>query len=203
VPAPSTGIIAPGLIGHREKNLIAGPNLEQAKKLLAEAGHPRGFKTEIGVRSSAEFLSAAQVIAAGLAKVGIQAEVVPYDSGAQKAIASDKAGGWKKMQMHVVRFSMQPDPSWATVWFTSAQIGEWNWERFSNKEYDTLHEQALTEADTAKRHAMYVRMQNLMEESGAYVFLTHGVNAVLCRNTVKPALTPDGNNMLLRRFQPA
>ena len=203
VPAPSTGIIAPGLIGHRDKNLIAGPNLEQARKLLAEAGYPRGFKTEIGTRNSAEFLSAAQVIAAGLAKVGIQAEVVPYDSGAQKALASDKAGGWKKMQMHVVRFSMQPDPSWATVWFTTAQIGEWNFERFSNKEYDTLHEQALTEADQTKRHAMYVRMQNLMEESGAYVFLTHGVNAVLFRKTVKPALTPDGNNMLLQRFQPA
>jgi peptide/nickel transport system substrate-binding protein len=50
---------------------------------------------------------------------------------------------------------------------------------------------------------MYVRMQNLMEESGAYVFLTHGVNAVLYRKTVQPALTPDGNNMLLQRFQPA
>ncbi len=203
VASRATGIIAPGLIGHREKNLVAGPDPEKARKLLAEAGHPRGFKTEIGTRNSAEFVNAAQVVAASLAKVGIQAEVVPYDSGVQKAMASDKAGGWKKMQMHIVRFSMQPDPSWATVWFTSTQIGEWNWERFSNKEYDTLHEQALLEPDPAKRHAMYVRMQDLMEESGAYLFLTHGVNAVLYRNHLKPALTPDGNRMLLRKFQVA
>jgi peptide/nickel transport system substrate-binding protein len=197
----STGIIAPGLVGHRERNLVAGPNAEQARKLLAEAGHPRGFKTEIGVRNSAEFINAAQVVAASLGKVGIQAEVVPFDSGAQKALASDKAGGWKKMQMHIVRFSMRPDPSWATVWFTTAQVGEWNWERFSHKEYDRLHEQALNETDAARRHQMYVRMQDLMEESGAYVFLTHGVNAVLYRNHLKPALTPDGNRMLLRKFQ--
>jgi peptide/nickel transport system substrate-binding protein len=197
----STGIIAPGLVGHREKNLVAGPDLEGARKLLTEAGHPRGFKTEIGARNTPEFINAAQVIAAGLAKVGIQAEVVPFDTGVQKAMASDKAGGWKKMQMHIQRFVMQPDPSWATVWFTSAQIGEWNFERISNPEYDQLHEKALAEPDPAKRHAMYVRMQDLMEQSGAYVFLTHGVNAALYRNHLKPAFTPDGSRMLLRRFQ--
>jgi len=197
----STGIIAPGLVGHRERNLVGGPDLERARKLLAEAGHPKGFKTEIGVRNSAEFINAAQVVAASLARVGIQAEVVPFASGVQKAMASDKAGGWKKMQMHISRFSMRPDPSWATVWFTSAQIGEWNWERFSSAEYDRLHEQALAETDPAKRHAMYVRMQDLMEESGAYTFLTHGVNAVLHRSHLKPALTPDANRMLLRKFQ--
>jgi len=201
VATRSNGIIAPGLVGHRERNLIAGPDLEAARKLLAEAGHPRGFKTEIGARNTPEFVNAAQVIAASLAKVGIQAEVVPFDSGVQKAMASDKAGGWKKMQMHIARFSMQPDPSWATVWFTSAQIGEWNWERISNPEFDQLHDKALAEVDPAKRHAMYVRMQDLMEQSGAYVFLTHGINALLYRNHLKPAFTPDGNRMVLRRFQ--
>jgi peptide/nickel transport system substrate-binding protein len=197
----ATGIVAPGLIGHRERNLVAGPDLEAARKLLTEAGHPRGFKTEIGARNTPEFINAAQVIAASLAKVGIQAEVIPYDSGVQKAMASDKAGGWKKMQMHIQRFSMRPDPSWATVWFTSAQIGEWNYERIGNPEYDQLHEKALAEPDPAKRHAMYVRMQDLLEQSGAYVFLTHGINALLYRNHLKPVFTPDGNRMMLRRFQ--
>lgn len=195
------GIVAPGLIGSRERNLVAGPDLEAARKLLAEAGHPRGFKTEIGARNTPEFVNAAQVVAASLTKVGIQAEVVPFDSGVQKAMASDKAGGWKKMQMHISRFSMRPDPSWATVWFTSAQIGEWNWERISNPEYDQLHEKALAETDPAKRSAMYVRMQDLMEQSGAYVFLTHGINALLHRNHLRPAFSPDGNRMLLRKFQ--
>jgi peptide/nickel transport system substrate-binding protein len=201
VATRATGIIAPGLVGNRPKNLVEKPDLARARKLLADAGFPQGFNTEIGVRNSAEFVNAAQVAAASLAQVGIQAVVTPFDSGVQKAMASDKAGGWKKMQMHINRFSMQPDPSWATVWFTSAQIGEWTYERISNPEFDQLHEKALAEVDTAKRNAMYVRMQDLMEQSGAYVFLTHGINALLYRNHLKPSFTPDGNRMVLRKFQ--
>jgi peptide/nickel transport system substrate-binding protein len=44
-------------------------------------------------------------------------------------------------------------------------------------------------------------MQDLMEQSGAYVFLTHGINALIYRNNLKPSFTPDGNRMVLRRFQ--
>jgi peptide/nickel transport system substrate-binding protein len=199
----ATGIIAPSLIGHRPKNMIDKPDREQAKKLLAEAGFPNGFKTDIGVRNSAEFISAAQVVASSLAQVGITVEVIPYGGGVQKQMAGDKNGGWKKMHMHIVRFSMEPDPAWATAWFVSAQIGEWNWERFSNKEFDELQVKAMSEADRSKRDAMYRRMQDLMEESGSYIFLTHGVNAALCRDSIKPAITPDGSRLDFANFVPA
>ena len=55
-------------------------------------------------------------------------------------------------------------------------------ERFSNKEFDELQVKAMSELDRAKRDAMYERMQDLMEESGSYIFLTHGVNAALNSN---------------------
>jgi peptide/nickel transport system substrate-binding protein len=35
-------------------------------------------------------------------------------------------------------------------------------------------------------------MQDLMDESGSYVFLTHEVNGCLFRKTLVPGLTPDG-----------
>jgi peptide/nickel transport system substrate-binding protein len=198
VPPRSTGFIAPGMVGHRPANRIAKPDLARARQLLAEAGHPRGFKTEIGVRNSAEFVNAAQVVAASLAQVGIEATVQPFDQGVQKALAG---GDWRKMQLHITRFSMQPDPSWASVWFTREQIGEWNWERFADAEYNDLHKAALREADPQKRHAMYVRMQDIMEDSGAYVFLTHGVNPILHRDHFVPALTPDANRVLVTKFR--
>ncbi|MBI1778039.1 MAG: peptide ABC transporter substrate-binding protein [Proteobacteria bacterium] len=203
VATPSTGIIAPGLAGHREKKLIDKRDLAQAKKLLAEAGLAGGFKTEIQCRNSAEYTSAAQVIAANLAEIGITAEVTPIDSGAQHAMAIDVNGGWKKMQMVISRFTMQPDPAWATAWFVSSQIGVWNYERIGNAEFDKLHTDALSELDPAKRTAMYQRMQDLMEESGAYVFLTHGVNAIVHRDTVKPALSPDAGRFIFPKFAPA
>jgi peptide/nickel transport system substrate-binding protein len=199
----STGIIAPGLMGHRPKNLIEKPDLARAKKLLADAGFPNGFKTDIGVRNSAEFVNAAQAAAASLAKIGIQADVRPFDSGAQKALAGDKAGKWKEMGLHIVRFSMQPDPSWATAWFVSEQVGEWNWERFKNPEFDKLHQTLTSELDDKKRDAGYRHMQDLMEQSGAYVFLTHGVNAVMHRDIVVPALSPDAQRQYFKAFKPA
>ena len=196
----STGFIAPGMIGHRAANKIAKPDLAAARKLLAEAGHPRGFKAEIGVRNSAEFVNAAQVVAASLAQIGIEAQIQPFDQGVQKAMAGSD---WRKMQIHITRFSMQPDPSWASVWFTKEQIGEWNWERFPDAEYNDLHAKALREPDPQKRHAMYVRMQDIMEDSGAYVFLTHGINPILHRDHFVPALTPDANRVLVTKFRHA
>jgi peptide/nickel transport system substrate-binding protein len=201
VPERSTGVIAPGLIGHRPANMIKGPDLDKAKALLKEAGKPNGFKTTIGVRNSAEFVNGAQVLAAQLAQIGVTAEVIPYDTGSQKALADDKNGAWKKMEMHIIRFSMQPDPSWATAWFVTSQIGQWNWERFSNPEFDKLVDAGVAELDDKKRDAMYQRMQDLMEESGSYLFLTHGVNAVLHRDTIKPSLSPDAQRFQFRDFE--
>jgi peptide/nickel transport system substrate-binding protein len=102
--------------------------------------------------------------------------------------------------MYIQRFNMEADPSWATAWFVSSQIGLWNWERFSNPEFDRLDSDAKSEADPTKRGAMYRRMQDLMEESGSYVFLTHGVNASISRDTIKPALTPDGLRQIFRDY---
>jgi peptide/nickel transport system substrate-binding protein len=47
---------------------------------------------------------------------------------------------------------------------------------------------------------MYVRMQDLMDASGAYVFLTHELNAAIYRDQVVPGLLPDGN-MRFAEFQ--
>jgi peptide/nickel transport system substrate-binding protein len=199
----ATGIIAPGLSGHRPANKIQKPDPDKARDLLIKAGYTNGFKTTIGVRNSAEFVNAAQIVAASLAPVGIAAEVVPMEASAQRAMAIDKNGAWKQMGLHILRFTMQPDPSWATAWFVTSQIGEWNWERFSSPEFDRLDVEAKSELDPAKRAAMYVRMQDLMEESGSYVFLTHGSIASIYRDTIRPALSPDGQFQIFTDFTPA
>ena len=156
----------------RERNPDGRARPRAGPEALAEAGHPRG---QDGDRR-AQLGGVRQRGPGGgrePGQVGIQAEVAPFDSGVQKAMASDKTGGWKKMQMHVSRFSMRPDPSWATVWFTSAQIGEWNWERWSSKEYDQLHEQALAEANP---HAVRRCRPDAGPDGGVggYLFLTTG-----------------------------
>ena len=87
---------------------------------------------------------------------------------------------------------MAPDPSYATAWFVTSQKGIWNWERFSNEEFDKLEVAAKAEVDTSKRDTMYQRMQDIMEDSGAYRFITHEATPVIYSDNIKPAFRPDG-----------
>jgi peptide/nickel transport system substrate-binding protein len=194
----ATGIIAPGLIGHRPQLLgDPTPNLEEAQALLAEAGLASGFACALDIEAKAERLLAAQVIQANLAAIGISAEINQHDSGTFWSLGSEAAGNdWRALQLILQKYGMQPDPAFATAWFTPEQVGIWNWERFANEEFGALHRQAMVATDPAARDPMYRRMQDLMEVSGAYVFLTHEVNAAVFRDTLAPALLPDGGVVL-------
>lgn len=189
----ATGIVSPGLVGHREKNLVQY-DPEGAKKLLAEAGKASDLELKISTLNKEEYLAAVQVIQSNLQDVGIKATIDTHDSGTFWTLGDEKAAQtWKDLQLIYQRFSMNPDPSYATAWFTSEQVGVWNWQRVRDPEFDNLHKQALVERDDKKRDEMYRKAQDRMEESGAYVFITHEANAIMYRDTLAPALKPDGN----------
>ena len=196
----STGIVAPGLPGHRE-DVLYGHDPDEARRLLEEAGATDLFVT-LDILNQVERLTAAQVIQANLADVGIQVEIKQNDSGTFWTLGSEEGEYWDDLQMVLGRFSMQPDPSWATAWFTPEQIGVWNWERFDSPEFAELQAQGLVETDPVRRDEIYRRMQDLMEESGSYVFLTHEVTGVLHSGDVVPALKPNGEP-ILAEFRPA
>ena len=142
------------------------------------------------------------MIQANLADVGINCEIKQNDSGTFWTLGSKDGDYWNKLQIYLQRFSMQPDPSWATVWFTPEQVGVWNWERFNNAEFKALHEQGKSESDIAVRDKIYNQMQGIMDESGCYVFLTHEVVGAIHKTSVAPGLKPNGES-LLAEFRPA
>jgi peptide/nickel transport system substrate-binding protein len=198
--ATSTGIIAPGLPGHRAANLY-NYDPDKARALLKEAG-AEGLSLTLDILNKTERLSAAQVVQANLAEVGVNVEIKQNDSGTFWTLGAKEGDYWNKLQLIIGRFSMQPDPSWATAWFTTDQIGVWNWERFNSPEFDALHKEGLVEIDPDKRDEIYKKAQDLMEESGCYVFLTHEVVGVMSRDIIDPGLMPNGTP-LFPRFKPA
>jgi len=188
---PSTGIIAPGLAGNRSANLIAAEaNMEKAKALLAESGETN-VVLALDTLNKTTYTTMAQVIQSMLAQIGITLEINVLESGAFWS-----SGDNEDLQLVLNRFSMAPDPSYATAWFTTEQAGIWNWERFRNEEFDEIHAMASQETDIKKRDAMYKRAQDLMEESGAYRFITHEATPVVHSSRVVPALRPDGLSLL-------
>lgn len=200
----ANGSVPPGVLGHREKTTLPDkPDYAEAKKLLAEAGYPNGIDLTLDVLNKTTFTTIAQVIQATLAPAGIRIQINIHDSGAFWVLGSEKdSDRWKSLQLIVGRFSGLPDPSYYTRWHLTSQVGIWNWERFRNEEYDNLDKLALGETDQKKRAAMYVRMQDLQEESGCVTFITNEVSPVAYKNTIKPAFRPDGIP-LLRRFEKA
>jgi peptide/nickel transport system substrate-binding protein len=199
--ATSTGIIAPGMPGHRDA-VLYDYDPDRARAILAEEG-VTDLTVTLDILNQSERLTAAQVIQSNLADVGISCEIKQNDSGTFWTLGDEKSGDyWQRLQLILGRFSMEPDPSWATVWFMPDQIGVWNWERFEDAEYAQLHAQGLVTQDPAERDRIYKRMQDLMDESGQYVFLTHEVTGVLHRDTLVPGLKPNGEP-LLGNFRPA
>jgi len=189
----ATGLIPPGLVGYRPQTLVPPEgDPARARALLEEAGQV-GLEVRLAVRNTATFSTAAQIIQAQLNDVGFRCEIDLYDSGVFWTLGSEAEGEqWRDLELVLNRFSSSADPYYATQWFTEAQVGIWNWERFRSERFDELHQAAVRETDQDRRGEMYRQMQDLMEESGAYRFITHEVNAILYRDFIEPAVRPDG-----------
>ena len=200
---PGNGPIPKGMTGHRERSLIPPRgDPDKARALLREAGIELPLELTLDVNSDALELTAVQVIQWSLKKVGIEVEIHGQDQSTFLRIGREEAGEqWRDVQLFFQSFIGLADPYYSLVWFVTEQMGKWNWERFSNAEFDRLNSAAVDTTNVAERDRMYRRMQDLMEESGCYRFITNGVMPQIIRNTIKPAFRPDGYP-ILRGFQP-
>ena len=147
----ATGIIAPGLIGHREK-VLYGYDPDKARELLKKAGMERlrrarstllNKSTNVCDRAGDPGASSPRS-----ASTSPSTSTIPARSGRSATRRPATAG--RRIQLMLDRFSMQPDPSFATEWFTPDQIGVWNWERWNSPEFDELEAKAKVELDSAE-----------------------------------------------------
>jgi peptide/nickel transport system substrate-binding protein len=196
------GVVPTPLAGARTRNLY-GYDPAESKRLLGEAG-VTGLELRLDLGQNEDHLTAAQVIQAQLAAVGIAVHIHTMDAASFIALHENAQGdGWRDTQLHVHSATTAPDASWVTPWFTCEQVGIWNFERVCDPKWDALSRQAVPELDPAKRAEIYVQLQDMLEETGAYVFLFYGLNTWLTRAALKGAWTPDGQWPLLRDVAPA
>ena len=201
VTEKSYGIICPGLVGKRNETKY-GYDPDRARALLAEAGVSE-LELTLRTLNVRERVLAAQIMQANLADVGIAATVIPLDSGPFWDLGQESKGDtWKDLELWLMRYGGGPDPFEMTQWFVSSQVGVWNWERWSDAEFDDLYQKGLFETDPGKRSAIYLRMQEIMEDTGAYVFINHEPETFVHRPHLMPSISPDGQ-MSFRNFKKA
>ncbi|WP_116132275.1 ABC transporter substrate-binding protein [Tropicimonas sp. IMCC34043] len=196
---PAFGLVPPPLLGARDADLYPF-DPAATKALLAEAG-AEGLTLTLSFGADPDLMIAAQVIQAQLAAVGITLQIRSMDSATLTAQQQDNAGGsYKEVELFFTTFTTAPDPSWVTEWFTCSQVGVWNFQRTCSEDWDAKNAAAAEETDPAVRNQMYIELQDALEETGAYVFLYHGVNAWVAGPKVTPAYSADAQWALLRDF---
>jgi peptide/nickel transport system substrate-binding protein len=201
VATVSHGIVPDGVVGHRSTSKYSY-NPDEAKALLKEAG-VSDLSIEFKTLNEAYRVTAAQIVQANLADVGIKVDIIPLDSGPFWNLGLESKGDeWKSLQMWWMRYRMSPDPSDAIQWFVKSQVGIWNWERWSDPEYEELWTKGLAETNADKRQKIYERMQEIMEDTGAYVWITHDPLNYIHQASLVPTFDT-GGELLVERFKKA
>ena len=180
-----TAFAAPGLPGHLD---MAAParDVEAARRLLAESGVELPT-LQLDIVNSTQMLTAGQIVQANLAEIGISVEVNPMEEGTYWNLHYDKG---PDKQLYFQQWDGTGTTSYHLKWFVPDNV--WNWEYFENEDYVALLDQALTELDEEKRAELYRRMQQLMLDSNAFVFIAHPAAAILHRDSIEPGMLPDG-----------
>ena len=187
----SFGITVPGLNGQRfESKYSYDPG--KARALLSEAG-VSGLQLDLKVQNIPEWVLAAQIIQANLQAVGIDVKVIPLDPGPFWDMGQESKGdAWKDLQIWIMRFGTGPDAYEGFQWYLKDQVGIWNWERWSDDEFEALYQEGLVETAPDKRRIIYLRMQEIMEDTGAYVWLNHEPNVFIHRLNIEPDISSEG-----------
>jgi len=193
-------LIPPGLTGHWEDAPCYERDVEKAKEYMAAAGL-ESLDLRLDLQDTAEERIWAEIIQQNLAEVGINIELNPMDSSTYWTTTfGDQA--CENNELMVSSYSMQPDPAWATMWFTCDQVGVWNAMCWCDEEYDELHRQGLVTLDESERHEIYVEMQKLWDEAAHTVWVTNGARVYGHATDVAPATTPNGKPQV-QYFLPA
>jgi peptide/nickel transport system substrate-binding protein len=161
---------------------------EKAKKLLAEAGYPNGFKTEfISYNSARGYNPAAADLAVAiqgyLQKIGVEASIRKQEIGAHLSeIRSGKYGG-----MFLVGFTGDngdPD-NFLYFLFDSVGIPVNNTARYKNPAVDKLLGEAQQLADHGKRVQLYEEAQKIITDDAPWIFINSVLQVRAVRKEVK------------------
>jgi peptide/nickel transport system substrate-binding protein len=145
----------------------AKPDIEGAKKLLAEAGFPNGFETSITCSPQyPEFVATSLVCQEAWKKIGVNAKVEQIEWGAYTK-RSSKAGGFD-YDIGATAFTFRPDPDGYV--YAYYKTGAENNSGYSDPKMDDLLEQARTTSDTAKRKELYKQVQLMVEDEVPSMF---------------------------------
>ena len=184
---PATGLAAPGMVGYRDVEPPAR-DLEGARALVAETGAD-SMTFNLNLPNYDTTMVAAQVIQAQLAEAGINVELLAKDDATFYDLSTATP---EDRELMLQWWTGNPSAIYGLSYQTTAEKGAWNWQNYQTPEYDEILDAAGKETDDEKRGAMFVQMQEMLEDAGAFVYVANPPLGYLYRNTRDPGMLADG-----------
>lgn len=186
---PSTGYVTPGNLGYDKSIKPFGYDPEKAKKLLAEAGYPNGFKIGFAGPSGAytNFEQVCQAVQNYLKEVGIEAELELMESGKYWDLESKK-------QLPPLFGDSWSERSGEALPRLKGALGgmKSSYSSWSDPKIDEYLKKIGSTTDEKKRAQLYMDLQRYMQEDPPFIYLYEpetfeAVNPKVKNYTPRPA----------------
>ena len=179
------GVIPPWLPGY-DKNLQPYPyDPEKAKKLLAEAGYPQGFETDLLVPDYFDQPNIAIAIQSDLANVGVKVNIRQQSYPIFRQTVKEKG----KVSMFLLQWATDfPDPeNVLSMLFNGSHAGQQNFTWYNNPTVNSLLDEADGTMDKTKRMGLYQQAEDIIHDDAPWIFEFYGVADAVKSPKLQPA----------------
>ena len=176
---PAKNLIPPTMWSYNNEIQDFPHDPAQAKKLLAEAGFPNGFETDIWAMPvqrpyNPDARRIAELMQADLAAVGIKAKVVSFEWGEYRKRV--QAGEHQMAELGWTGDNGDPDNFFVPLAScAAARPGGGSASKWCNPEFDALINKAATLSDQAERAKLYEQAQLIMHQEAPFFLIAHSV----------------------------
>jgi dipeptide transport system substrate-binding protein len=172
----ATNPMPPTILGYNDKIVPWKYDIQQAKKLLAEAGYPQGFEMEIWTLPVSRPYNPngkkmGELMQADLDKVGIKVKLATFDWPTY--LDKVKRGEHQAAQFGWTGDNGDPDNFLQVLLSCAAVEGGANSARWCNKEYDKLVTEAKVLTNKNERAKLYKKAQVIFHNEMPWVTLVH------------------------------
>lgn len=185
---PAKNLLPPTMWGYNDDVKDYPHDVVAAKALLAEAGFPEGFETDLWAMPvqrpyNPNARRMAEMIQSDWAKIGVKAKIVSYEWG--EYLKRTKAGEHQTMLIGWTGDNGDPDNFLATLFSCAAAERGSNYSRWCYKPFEDLIQPARTTADHAKRVELYRQAQVVMHDQAPAIMIAHSTVFEPLRKSVK------------------
>jgi peptide/nickel transport system substrate-binding protein len=150
-------------------------NISQAKSLLAAAGHPSGFSTQLVTEMVQEIPDYAQIVVQSAAAIGVKISLKVESSAQYYGKATFGNSDWLDAPMSLVDYGHRGVPNvflgapLETINATTGS-GAWNAAHFNNSQYDKLVAQYVAASDLSTQRSLAGQIETLLLAQTPIIF---------------------------------